>query len=722
MLSLCKVFAPTPPSPAPWRGAVGRGIRAAANAAGKPAAEIPADAQAIAALRTAAIDRQAVWATRRAIETAASVPANVLRAASDVARKSEPTLADVATAVEACGWEDRKRIARGLVFLARFIGRELDEIPARLADLDDELKQMKEGHFRVGSPKTAKVMRSRVRAAIRLLDRTGRRRLSPLTGRWAIIGGALEAANTSGSLPGSVRGELLPFFAFCSEKSITLDKAQHGVEVWAEQFKQKKTPRWRKKVSRLVHRWNALAGSDLVAGFPMTRLVAPSHTLPRVTRPLNPDLQRSWKDWVRRHTPARTATALLDELFAPLGPAADPTRSVSALSENLDAPYEEPRRRRRRRFLSPSYLDSLEWLLRFTYACCVDAGAPESSLDSVKSVLDYAGFLIVLKAIIKRAEAKDVAAGRAFRLTPSTMTAVAKLITLAHGAGVSRADLERIHAAAGELREHVGTDGPRGGCQMGERHRGMLRQFEDPQRILDWYLRPARIYERVLRELGAFANGRIQPALIDRSKIRKQHCAAIEAAVVMAIEQNMPLRRRNVGKIRRKGEHPNLSMPLRAGEPAHLRFGAAETKNLVNIATPLDPEAVHLIQLWVDVFIPWKIAHQHVDPANVFLFPARGVEHKNLNNLRQNVHNEYSRVGLDLDLHIHRALAGKIILMAKPLEFELVARLLGHTNAETARKFYAEEVDPYIIHATWSAILRGEIERLRHKQLLIEGA
>ncbi len=715
---------PRNPSARARRGAASRGIEAAARALGKPASELPADATAIAAMQSAKVDRQAVWAARRAIEVVEAVPEPNLRTAVAVARKADPTLADVMDAVGVTDWDDKGRVIRSLQCVAAFLRLAPAEIPARFAELDEPaLKKMTAGHFRVDSPATAKVMRSRARAAIRLLDCfNGRRPIGQLNGGWETLRFHLDAAIRGKIVNGSSRGELLPFFAFCSAKGFGPGQADKAVAAWAAQLEHEKKRGWKKKVRRLVHRWNALGESHLIASLPSVRLAAPTfptHRVARSFKDLNPLLQLSWKDWEKRHTPPRSATSLLERIF-PKSAAGRPPAAPSSTPqlEQLFARRPGPDARGRRDYLSATYLKGLEWHLCFVYTRLVEEGVPEAKLASVEAVLTYERFSMALEAMIRRKYAKSDREGQPPHLDASIERFASQLITIAKGAGVDQADLEEMDRVANALRRETASGGPRNGCQMSPRRRAMLQQFNAPERILAWYYRPARIYEQVMKALGAVANGRVQFALIDPENITKERCAAMESAVVMLIEQNMPLRCRNVGTTRWKGDRPNLSLPTRQGEDGFLRYDGAETKTKVNLSTPLDPDAVQLIRVWIEVFLPWKIAKQGVDPANVYLFPARGLEHKGLSNLTTNVRRQYAAVGLDLDLHIHRALAGKIILTVHPFSIELVARLLGHRDAEVTRKFYAEEVDPFIVHATWQRILKSEIERLSQKKLL----
>jgi hypothetical protein len=667
-------------------------------------------------------------AIRRAFAAVAAIPADLLQQALLVAGKPDPTFADAIVAIRVQDWSDKSRVIETLRRIARHLKRAPEEIPARLCDLDEPvLKKLSAADLCVASDDTVPVMRSRARAAIRLVDRTGRRfTVRELEGPWADLHADIRAAVDAEMLDGSVIGELRPLIEFGFRAGIEpshIDDA--ATALWCSRLKEEHAYDWKNKVRRAIHRWNKLVGTNAVPSFPRTLLskvdlsVAPAC---RSYESLNASCRQSWDAFCVAHRPVASATALIDMLFGDEteeGHASTHGAAEIDIEKILEEDDEDGRGSSRAggRILSPDYLSTLRWYLCQAYTTLVEKGTSESALDSVKAVLTYKGFHSAMQAIGQRLARRLKREGKKEAVTPYLVTSAYRLRTIALGAGADPQEIAKIDRKIDQLKQERAR-GPKGRCQMGERHREMLQQFNSPQNILRWHDRPANIYREVMGELGALVDGCVVADRADRSRINKNLCAAMEAAVVMLIEQNMPLRRGNVGKMRYKGDGPNLIMPRRVGEDGWLYYSGAETKTGVNIRTPVDWDTVQVLRAWIEVFLPWKIERQRVDPANVHLFPKYGLGHKNLGGLMENVQTQYKRVGLDLDLHIHRAIAGKIILTADPDAIELLARLLGHTNAETARKFYAEEIDPILAQGQWHRILKSEIERLRSKSLI----
>jgi hypothetical protein len=667
-------------------------------------------------------------AIRRAFAAVAEIPADVLQQALFVAGKPDPTFADAMVAVRVQDWSDKSRVIETLRRIARHLKRAPEEVPARLCDLDEPiLKKLTAADLDVASDDTVPVMRSRARAAIRLVDRTGRRfTLRELEGPWADLHADIRAAVDAKMLDGSVIGELRPLIEFAFRAGLEPRQVDDvAIALWCSRLKQERAYDWKNKVRKAIHRWNKLVGTNAVPSFPRTLLSTVDLSVEPACRPyesLNESCRRSWDAFYVAHRPVASATALIDRLFGDEieeGQASARGAVEIDIEKILTEDTKDGGRSSRAggQILATDYLDTLRWYLCQAYTALVAKGRSETALDSVKAVLTYEGFLGAMQAIGRRLAARLESEGKNGAVTPYLVTSAYRLRTIALGAAADPQEIAKIDCKIDQLKEQRTLE-PKGRSHIGVRHREMLQQFNSPQNILRWHDRPVNIYREVMGELGALVDGRVVADRANRSRINKNLCAAMEAAVVMLIEQNMPLRRGNVGKTRYKGDRPNLVMPRRVGEDGWLYYSGAETKTGINITTPIDWDTVQVLRAWIEVFLPWKVERQRVDPANVHLFPKFGLGHKNLGGLMRNVQSQYRKVGLDLDLHIHRAIAGKIILTADPDAIELLARLLGHTNAETAKKFYAEEVDPILAQAQWQRILKGEIQRLRSKQLI----
>jgi len=177
----------------------------------------------------------------------------------------------------------------------------------------------------------------------------------------------------------------------------------------------------------------------------------------------------------------------------------------------------------------------------------------------------------------------------------------------------------------------------------------------------------------------------------------------------------IPGRRENFCSLRIAGDDPHLTLPAGNGE-GMLQIPAAETKTGVGVVVVIDPETVVRLKLYRDRFLPVarKLAGAH--PDNPHLFPgacttAKGrvyesgcgfvTPSKANTRFRQHLKRW---CGVDLNMHVMRHLAAKVILDEDPSAMALVQVMLGHLCITTTESYYAE-VSKIIAQRRWQALL-----------------
>jgi hypothetical protein len=175
--------------------------------------------------------------------------------------------------------------------------------------------------------------------------------------------------------------------------------------------------------------------------------------------------------------------------------------------------------------------------------------------------------------------------------------------------------------------------------------------------------------------------------LMAKARAQRDHApikAAVTAqiAVAIAILSVAPVRLSNLGSIR-LGE--NLIRPAGPDRPYWLVFPNYDVKNRMPLEFPLDPSLSKLIDEYVHEFRPALMRGSN-EP---WLFPGqRGgfkIPHSFSEQISQRIE---AATGLRVTVHQFRHAAGAIVLRHHPGNYELVRRLLGHRNIQTAIRFY----------------------------------
>jgi integrase len=162
------------------------------------------------------------------------------------------------------------------------------------------------------------------------------------------------------------------------------------------------------------------------------------------------------------------------------------------------------------------------------------------------------------------------------------------------------------------------------------------------------------------------------------------HRAAITAqlAVAIAILTVAPVRLANLVAIKLG---INLIKPGGPDSNYWLTFPDYDVKNRVRLEYPLEQVLMRMIDEYVHDFRPTLLHGRNDD----WLFPGqrRGAKANTLfsGQIKQRI---YQTTGLRMTVHQFRHAAGALILQARPGEYELVRRLLGHRNVQTTINAY----------------------------------
>lgn len=195
------------------------------------------------------------------------------------------------------------------------------------------------------------------------------------------------------------------------------------------------------------------------------------------------------------------------------------------------------------------------------------------------------------------------------------------------------------------------------------KNRERLRPLEDSATLRRLLMLPEQLFER------ASACGPIQGA-----RLR-------ETALIIAILLHCPIRRKNLASVQLDR---NLQRP-RDGR-TFLVFEAEEVKNRHRIEFELPRHVVELIDRHLATRSPALCP-----PGTPWLFPRRdGSAPIDLSHLSNNVSRTIRKeTGLAFNMHLFRHLAAMLWLEARPGAYEVVRRLLGHSQLSHTLSVYA---------------------------------
>lgn len=274
------------------------------------------------------------------------------------------------------------------------------------------------------------------------------------------------------------------------------------------------------------------------------------------------------------------------------------------------------------------------------------------------------------------------------------------LISLAVRSGVDETRLAELRRLADNINPAIvgvrqkadGTQQKRYAArQIGRRHARKLAAFNEPSAMKRWFEAPSALWRLATAPLRA------------GMPIRQDHVALARSALVAQLSQRVaPLRRENHARLRCFGDDRHLILPIGDGE-GRLHIPAGEVKNEVEITVSIDAETVAMLKTYIERFLPVAQRTAGAAPGNPHLFPGaqrerkdgssypEGFGHVTGDKLNTVFRRHVQRFcALDLNLHVMRHLAGKVILDIDPSAMTLVKEILGHKRLSTTESYYAE--------------------------------
>jgi integrase len=201
---------------------------------------------------------------------------------------------------------------------------------------------------------------------------------------------------------------------------------------------------------------------------------------------------------------------------------------------------------------------------------------------------------------------------------------------------------------------------------MTEKNQVRLRQFDNVGNVDALVNLPQRVFAELARKDDG------KPA----SAKRAMRALAVELLL------HVPMRISNLAGI----ETNRHLVPMRARSvvTVYLVAPGEETKNGVPLEAPLPAETIELLATYLERY------HPRLAPGgSAWLFP--GIEGERCSTiafgqaLGKFVRRE---TGLQMNPHLFRHVAAKLLLDAHPDDHGTTQRLLGHKNADTTRKYY----------------------------------
>jgi integrase len=298
----------------------------------------------------------------------------------------------------------------------------------------------------------------------------------------------------------------------------------------------------------------------------------------------------------------------------------------------------------------PATLATRERQLRMAASALIHKGVPKEDLTSLRSMLTFERFQLILRYFLDRNCGKP---SPQLRYIASFLKTVAKYWL--------KLDEEALQPFDKLSRRLNQSNRGRG---LTPKNRARLRPFDDPHMVQRFLELPFQIREDVEKDTKS---------PMKRRALRAQHAAAI------AILQIMPIRRRNISMT---DMEQNL---ITRGKRLYLVFEGDETKNEEPIDLEFPSDTKDLIAWYVREYRP----HLLSEP-NTALFPGEGGKPKAAGTLSgqiKKVIKDY--LGIDFNMHLFRHAGTKIYLDVRPGNYEVMRRVLGHRSINTTTSSYA---------------------------------
>lgn len=196
------------------------------------------------------------------------------------------------------------------------------------------------------------------------------------------------------------------------------------------------------------------------------------------------------------------------------------------------------------------------------------------------------------------------------------------------------------------------------------KNRGRLRHFDNQDTVRRFLLLSEQLFARA-----------------ERARTPKEANLLREDAIAIAILQSIPIRRANVGKI-----HLEANLQRMGDGRVFLVFHGGEVKNNRAIEFEMPADVTAMIAAHVATRAP-----SACPKGTLWLFPRRdGSDHICLDHFATRIKTRIAKeLGLEVNMHLFRHIAAKLLLEARPGQYEVVRRLLTLSGLSQTLNYYA---------------------------------
>jgi integrase len=295
----------------------------------------------------------------------------------------------------------------------------------------------------------------------------------------------------------------------------------------------------------------------------------------------------------------------------------------------------------------PATLEKRSYQLRVAASALVHRGHDAHAVRSIADLLSLERYQDILRFFLDRDSGRS----------PHQAAEMAAFLkdTAKHWVKVDEATLERMKRIASRLAI------PRRG--MTPKNRERLRPFDDPESVAAFLALPQRLRAEV------------------RTGKRNARSKAMlsQMAAAIALLQAAPIRLKNLTAL---DVNKNL---IARGKSLYLVIAESEVKNSEPIDFELPAETRDILAWYVREHRPLLIS----EPTDA-LFPGPNGGAKSSNTLAKQIPQTVFRyTGLRINVHLFRHAAGKLFLDARPGQYEVMRRVLGHRSIATTTGLYA---------------------------------
>lgn len=299
--------------------------------------------------------------------------------------------------------------------------------------------------------------------------------------------------------------------------------------------------------------------------------------------------------------------------------------------------------------LQPATVKQYRLILHRFASILVHSGQDIASITSFADLVDTKSVERGLRWMLKQ---------NADKSSPNIFT-TARLL---HEIGKGYLRLPATHQS--RLKRFVSRVTPKQQRGMTSKNRERLRALDDKATLRRFLCLPDRMFEQA-RDLG---------------DVYRAHLLR-ETGLAIAILLYCPIRKKNLSAI-----HLDENIQKSGDGRTFLMFTPDLVKNNRPIEFELPPPVTKLLDAHLAQRSP-----QLCPAACPWLFPKRdGSKSIDANQLATNVKNAIKReIGIDFNMHLFRHLSAKLWLDANPGQYEVVRRLLGHSELSTTMNVYA---------------------------------